>query len=617
MSAPSVPSTPSTPGGPGASGLPDVPSLPYVQGLPTPGLGPGWNAGTGALVNPSGRRGGTLRLVSSADVDSLDPARTYYVWVWLLQRMLNRTLMAYPTDPGPAGLVPVPDLAEGPAEVADGGRTWTYRLRPGLRYDDGSPITAADVRHAVLRIFAQDVLPGGPTYLVPLLDDPDRPYPGPYRGDKPLRSVEVHGEHTIVFRLNRPFSDFDHLMAQPCTAPVPQRADTGARYGEAPLSSGPYRVAEHRPGARLTLERNPYWDRATDPLRPALPDRVELAIGVDVDELDTRLIDGEFDINLEGRGLQHAAQHRVAKDDVLRSHTDNPRTSFLHFVAVQPHIPPFGDVHARRAVHYAADRILLQEARGGPVTGGDLTSALFPPRLPAHQDLDPYPAGPDLRGDLAAARAELAAAGMPDGFEAVIGTQRGKFRMVADALAESVARVGIRLTVKELDVATYFRLGAGHPGTVREHGLGLIVTDWGADFPTEYGFLAPLVDGRQIKRNGGNWNLPELDDPVVNGLIDRTLHSTDPAERTRLWREVERRVMDHAVLLPLVHDKTLHFRNPWVTNVYVHPAFGLYDIQAMGLAADAPSGFGAGAGCGSGSGCGCCSGSGSGCGCGS
>ncbi|MFD3654884.1 ABC transporter substrate-binding protein [Streptomyces sp. NPDC058620] len=549
--------------------------------------GAGWDAAVGAMVNPSDRRGGTLRLVSSADVDSLDPARTYYVWVWLLQRMLNRTLMAYPTDPGPAGLVPVPDLAESPGRASDGARTWTYRLRENLRFDDGSPITSAEVRHAVQRIFAQDVLPGGPTYLVPLLDDPARPYPGPYRSSEPLESVETPDERTIVFRLRSPFADFDHLMAQPCVSPVPRHADTGARYGEDPRCSGPYRVEEHRPGAYLHLERNPYWDRATDPVRPALPDRVELTIGVGLDDLDAQLIDGVFDINLEGRGLQHAAQQRVTADEILRTHTDNPRTSFLHFVSLQPHIPPFDNVHVRRAVHYAADRLLLQEARGGPVTGGDLTPALFPPRLPAHQGLDRYPAGPDLRGDLDKARAELAAAGLPDGFDAVIGTQRGKFRLVADAVVESVARVGIRLTVKELDVASYFSLGAGSPETIRKHNLGLIVTDWGADFPTEYGFLAPLVDGRQIKRNGGNWNIAELDAPEINELIDRSLHTTDPAERTRLWRVVERLVMEHAVILPLVHDKTLSFRNPWVTNVYVQPAFGLYDIQAMGLAPDA------------------------------
>ncbi|WP_424922138.1 ABC transporter substrate-binding protein [Streptomyces sp. wa53] len=546
--------------------------------------GAGWNAAVGARVAPSGRRGGTLRLVSSADVDSLDPARTYYVWVWLLQRLLNRTLMAYPTDPGPAGLVPVPDLAEGPGVASDGNRTWTYRLREGVLFDDGTPVTSADVRYAVQRIFAQDVLPGGPTYLVPLLDDPDHPYAGPYRdGAGGLPSVLTPDERTVVFRLRSPFSDFDHLMAQPCVSPVPRHADTGARYGEDPRCTGPYRIAEHRPGSRLLLERNPHWDRATDPVRPALPDRVDVAIGFDPDEMDERLTAGEFDINLEGRGLQHAAQNRLAGDPVLRSRTDNPKTSFLHFVSLQPHIPPFDNVHVRRAVHYAADRILLQEARGGPVTGGDLTTALFPPGLPSHQALDRYPAGPDLRGDPDAARAELRAAGLPDGFDAVIGTQRGKFRLVADAVVESVARVGIRLTVKELDVATYFSQGAGSPETIRKHGLGMIVTDWGADFPTEYGFLAPLVDGRLIRPGGGNWNIAELDDPKVNELIDTGLHTADPAARTELWREVERRVMDHAVILPLVHDKTLHYRGPRATDVFVHPAFGLYDIQAMGV----------------------------------
>lgn len=92
------------------------------------------------------------------------------------------------------------------------------------------------------------------------------------------------------------------------------------------------------------------------------------------------------------------------------------------------------------------------------------------------------------------------------------------------------------------------------------------------------------MDGRLIRPGGGNWNIAELDDPEVNALIDESLHTEDPAARAELWRDVERRVMDHAVILPLVHDKTLHYRSPRVTNVYVHPAFGLYDVQAMGVA---------------------------------
>jgi peptide/nickel transport system substrate-binding protein len=546
----------------------------------------GWNAGVGSIVNPSSERGGTLRLCSGAGVDSLDPARTYYVWVWLLQRCLNRGLMAYPTVAGPEGRVPVADLAREPGQPSPDLRSWRYELRPGVRFDTGEPITMWHVERAVQRVFAQHLLPGGPTWVLPLLDDPARPYHGPYESADPrgeLRSVEVLDERTIVFHLSEPFADFDHLMCQPAVAPVLPERDTGPDYGLSPVSSGPYRIEEHRPGSWLALGRNEYWDPSSDPIRAALPDRIEITMGMTPDELDDRLMSGEFDLNLEGRGIQHAAQRRIMADAGLRELCDNPLTGFLQYISLQPAIEPFDNLHVRRAVHYAADRIALQEARGGPVTGGRISTSLFPPTLAAYEPVDHYPSGPDQTGDLERARAELAAAGLPNGFKARIGTQRGKFRMVAEALRDSLARVGIDLEIEELDVATYFSRGVGSPATVRERRLGLVVNDWGADFPTEYGFLAPLVHGRYIRANGGNFNIAELDDPVINGLIDQTLACPDPQRRTALWREVDNKVMASAVILPIVHDMTLHYRNPWVRNVFVHPAFGLYDIQAIGL----------------------------------
>ncbi|MEU7058106.1 ABC transporter substrate-binding protein [Streptomyces sp. NPDC046197] len=546
-----------------------------------------FNAACARVVRPSTRQGGVLRLVTSADVDSLDPARTYYVWCWLLQRALQRTVMAFAAAPGPEGRRAVPDLALAPGRPGDGGRTWTYRLRRGVRFEDGTPVTAREVKYAVQRAFAQDVLPGGPTYLVSLLDDPAEPYPGPYRDTHPerlgLRAVETPDPYTLVFRLQRPFADFDYLMAQPGTAPVPPQADTGPGYGRRPLASGPYRIADHQPGKRLLLVRNPAWDRATDPIRAALPDTLDVTIGVPPHEVDDRVLSGEFDINLEGRGVQLAAQQRIAGDPALLARCDNPVTNFLQYIAIQPQVPPFDNIHCRRAVHYAADRKALLEARGGTL-GGEQATGLLVPGMPGHRPHRRYGAGSDGHGDLDLARKELAAAGLPDGFDTVIATQRGKFRVVADTLAASLSRVGIRARVAELDVASYYRTGLGLPATVRAQGLGLAVTDWGADYPTPYGFLAPLVDGRMIKREGGNHNFAELDDPRVNALIDAAQESTDPETVSDLWARIDDAVMEHAVILPMVYDRTLHIRNPRVTNVFVHPAFGLYDIQAMGVA---------------------------------
>lgn len=543
----------------------------------------GWDAAIGSIVRPSAHRGGTLRLGAGSGVDSLDPARTYYVWVWLLQRMLNRTLMAYPLDPGPGGRTPVPDLAEEPGCPSADHRTWTYRLRRGVRFDDGREVVADDVAYAISRPFSRHAVHGGPTWLLSLLDDPAAPCAGPFGGAgsraRPA-GLEVVDKRTLVLHLRSPFRDLDHLLCQPGTAPVPAERDGGASYGDGPASTGPYRVLTHVPGSSLSLGRNPFWDRATDPVRPALPDAVEVTMGMTPDELDRRLLAGEVDVDLESRGIQDAAQRRILADPVLRGRSDNPTTGFLQYVTLNPHVGALVDVHARRAVHLAADRTTLQLARGGPVTGGNVATSLFPP-APDRPATDRYPTGPGGRGDLAGARRQLVAAGLPDGFRARIGCQRGKFSLVAEALRDAVARVGIELEVELLDVATYFSTGVGSPATVRELGLGLVVNDWGPDFPSPYAYLAPLVHGRFV-RDSGNFNTAELDDPRVNALVDATLCADGP-QAAALWDEVQRLVMDAAVLLPVTHDKTLLHRNPWVTNVYVHPAFGLYDVQAMGV----------------------------------
>lgn len=543
--------------------------------------GSGWNAAVGAVVRPSAVRGGTLRLVAGSDLDSLDPVRTYYVWVWLLQRMINRALTAYPADPGPDGLTPVLDLAEH-VDVSADYRRWTYRLRAGVRFDDGRPVTAEDVAYGVSRGFSRAALPGGPTWLHELLDDPADPCGGPFGPAGTRRrpaGVEVLGERTVRFSLRRPCPDFDHLVAQPAAVPVPAERDTGPDYELAPASCGPYRVERHVPGRSLRLVRNPYWAPGSDPIRPALPDAVEVTIGMTADELDRRLLAGEFHLDLESRGIQDATQRLILADPRLAAHADNPDTGFLQFVAIHPFQPPLDNVHARRAIHYAADRTALQRARGGPVTGGDIATSLFPPRygIPA---TDRYPAG--RTGDLDAAREQLRAAGLPAGFRARIGTQRGKFALVAEALRDSVARVGIELDIELLDIGSYFSHGAGSPATVRSRGLGLVVNDWGADFPTRYGYLAPLVHGRFVP-SSGNFNTAELDDPAINAAVDATF-AAGPESARRQWAAVQDAVMDRAVILPIVHDRTLLLRNPSATNVFVHPAFGLYDFQAVGVA---------------------------------
>lgn len=548
------------------------------------GVSADYNAAIDGVVNASDKKGGTLNYVASGDFDSLDPARTYYAYSWDYQRIYQRTLMMFQTKPGAAGAQVTGDLASGPGQITDAGKTVTYKLRDGITFEDGSAITSADIKYALERSFAQDVINGGPgaTYLAPVLVGGDA-YKGPYKDKAGLASIETPDPKTITFKLSKPFSDFDYLMALPISTPVPQAKDTGAKYAFHPVSSGPYKIETYQPNKLLTLVRNDKWNQASDPNRKALPDKIVLTEGLEPDDMDSRLLNGSADIEIEGTGVQPTAVSKILTNPTFKKSADNPSTGFTRYITIQEKVKPFDNVHCRRAVQYAADKVALQFARGGPIGGGDFAGQMLPPTLPAYQQFDAYPSGPDHKGDLTKAKDELKQCGQPNGFATKIATSnKGKGPKVAVALQQGLARVGIKADIVAVDSSTYYSGFIGVPDNVHKRGLGLAVAGWGPDFPTEYGFFESIVDGRAIKQQG-NSNYAELNDPAINDLIDQAQATTDVSKRKDIWHQVDQKVMDSADLLPFVADKALDYRNPRLSNVYLNGAFGIYDFINIGV----------------------------------
>ena len=427
-----------------------------------------FNAAETSVVNPSDQAGGTLRYALAADFDSPDPGNTYYAFSWNFTRYYARTLLTYASEPGKGGIELVPDLAAEMPRPNDDATEWTLRLQKGLRYEDGTTITAEDVKYAIARSnFDARELTNGPTYFRELLANSDD-YRGPHATeDEPLAGfdgIETPDEHTLVFHLNRSFAEFPYVLVQPQTAPVPAEADQGERYQDHVLSSGPYKFdGKYRPGDGLDLKRNKEWDPRTDPARPALPDRVEVDIGIDQNEIDQRLVNGEVDIDLAGVGLGPAMKDPLITDENLRPNVDNPQTSTLRYMNISTVVEPLDDVACRRAIMYAADRKALQQAWGGD-TGGDIATQIMPPTLPGTDpSLDPYPSK-DNSGDLAAAREELEKCGRPDGFSTSIGTRADHPGEVssAEALQQALARVGIETEIKQYPSDSFTNTQAAH-----------------------------------------------------------------------------------------------------------------------------------------------------------
>jgi peptide/nickel transport system substrate-binding protein len=521
-------------------------------------------------VHASTARGGTLRLLMTDAPLSLDPGDIGFAYGADLARLYARSLVTYASAPGAAGTRVVPDLAEGLGRPGDGGRTWTYRLRPGITYEDGRPVRARDVKYAVARGEYTAELADGPHELRDLLSGR---YWGPYR-DKDLghfTGVTTPDDRTVVFHLKRPVADFDQLAASPQTAPVPEAADTRDRYERHPLSTGPYRFERHVVGQGFTLVRNPRWGQ--DPNRAALPDRIEVTEKVAAADVDARLLAGTADADLTGAGVLPGTRTRILASPALRARADDPLTGLVRYAMLPAGVAPMDDLHCRRAVQYATDRTAVQAAYGGPAAGTPATNVL-PPTAEGFSRSERYP------HDLARARRELRDCGHPSGFTTTVAVRSDRPGDVAaaGALSRSLAAAGIRTRVTELSP---FRWGstAGSPAYARAHGLGIVLDAQAADRPSGHAFLAPIT-GATPKT--GNRNIMELHDPAVRRLLDEGLKTADAGRRAAAWTRADRQVMEDAALVPLIDERTVTYRPDSLGGVYVHPVYGTYDLAALG-----------------------------------
>ncbi|TCC60966.1 ABC transporter substrate-binding protein [Kribbella pittospori] len=545
------------------------------------------NAAVNKVFSPSDKKGGTLRMAITELWDSTDPGDTYYGLSWNLVRNYVRPLMTFKAAPGAEGAKPVPDLAEAPGVPSDDAKTWTYKIRKGVKFEDGTEVTSKDVKYGVARSLDKTTLPSGPTYFNDFLLDVPANY-SVYK-DKSLagvaKAIETPDDQTIVFHLKKPFAGFDYFAQLPSTAPVPQAKDTGAKYKEHPIATGPYKFESYDANKGMALIRNDQYDASTDPDsgRKALPDKITVAFNVNGTDIDNRLIAGDLDVDIAGTGVQAETQAKVLADPKLKAHTDNVPAPRLNFTVLNSDVAPLDNVHCRKAVLYAADHEGYQRAYGGPI-GGDIATNLMPPLVTGAQKFDDYGFETDKNGNVDKAKDELKQCGQPNGFATNITyrSDRPKEKAVAETLQQSLKRAGINLSTKPYPTGDYTKLYAGKPDFAKNNKLGLIVYSWGADWSDGFGFLSQIVDSRVIKPTGGNSNLG-IKIPEVDQLIDKALSTTDEAARNQIWVDVDKKVMEQAAALPGIWAKGLLYRPDTLANVFSNDGQSMYDYAAIGL----------------------------------
>ena len=519
-----------------------------------------------AAGKPAGleHRGGTLRVAYSS-FRTLDPADASDIHpaIWAAT---GDSLVALTDDSGVAQLVP--DLAAALPQPTDGGRTYAFVLRPGLRYSTGVPVRASDLRRELERLF---VLGSDAAPLFSALRGAHACARSPSSCNLSAGVLTDDRAGSVILRLTQPDPDLLFKLALAPARPVPPGTPRTTLSSTPVPSTGPYRVESLVPGRRLLLVRNGRfhaWSRAAQP--DGYPDRIDIQMQPDAGARIRAVLDGQADIALEVAAVplgavrtQHASQlHRRAQ----------PHTSFLTF---NVHRPPFDDVRARQAVNLALDRAAIARRFGGPFISTP-TCQILPPRFPGRHDYCPWTAGRrDGRWhgrDLARARALVHASsteGLPVTFLTNADDTAG--RAGAGPLASALRSIGYR---PRIDVA---RSGPafGEQISNLKSGWNISSGDWTADYPSPGEFFGAFLacssyrpdDPAQTTNSGG------FCDPKLDRLLARaqTLQTTDPVAADALWAQADRLAVDQAAWAPMVNNAAVEILSTRVGDFTLDP----------------------------------------------
>jgi peptide/nickel transport system substrate-binding protein len=545
-----------------------------------------FNAALAGTVNPSTHKGGTVVFDNTSAPDSTDAGNTYYAFNLNFTRLYATPLTTYKACTGACGQQVVPALATALGTASDGNKTWTYHIKSGVKFEDGSPVTSQDVKYAVERTFDRTVLPNGPSYFASLLAGNAATYPGPFK-DKAknvmaLTAIDTPDPTTVVFHLKQPFADFNYVVAFPQTAPVPPDKDKGTNYQLHPLSTGPYMFQSYQLNKQYTLVPNPQWNPSWDPQVKQLASKIIVNLNVNANDIDNRLLAGDIQVDQAGTGVQSAARAKILSNPSLKANSDDPVTGFMWFWYINTKVAPLTNIHCRMAIEYAANKTELQTAYGGPY-GGDIASTAIPPTVIGYSNIDPYNAKSKSSGDIASAKQQLQQCGQPNGFNLNIAyrSDRPRETSAAQALQASLAPAGIKVTLKGFPSSSYYGNFAGVPNYVHTHDIGMMDGGWGPDWPDAYGWGWALFDGGSIVP-AGNTNIAEENNPAVNNLFLKLETATSDSARKSISEQIDMQVMKDAVFLPVVYSKALLYRPPTLTNVSVQTFYGMYDYGALG-----------------------------------
>ena len=526
------------------------------------------------------QKGGVVDVLGGVDFSHLDPAMGSDGNVLNLYNLLYRSLTQYKYNQESGELELVGDLAEGTGTPNDDSTEWTFKLKEGISFEDGSAITAEDVKFGFEHAFDPS-LAIGLDYLQNYVKGA-KEYKGVFQEPEGLDSIKVIDDRTITIETNEPMADFPSVVAFAPGTPFPKDKVTKVdQIQKDPISSGPYKVDEYKAGESLTLVRNENWDPKTDDIRPAYPDGYKFTVSLDQNTIDQRMISGQGEdanaVSSSTNPVVAANLAKITQDPKLSSRTVQALASCNYFMAMNTTKKPLGDQKVRQAISWAMDKSSVVNASGGPQMA-DVAPNMLLPNVPDYSGDNPYATDGD-KGDPEKAATMLKEAGAEDLKLTMDVRALPVWQAQAEAVQQSLKKAGIEVKLNVIDQAKFYEVLAT-PSQQNE----LAITGWCSNgwFSGEP-LLGPLFDGTRITETG-NLNQSQIDDPELNKALTEAAVIPDLDEKNAAYAEINQQVLDLAPVVPLVRPRPLQLVGSNVGGAFANPSkTGYIDYAQLGL----------------------------------
>ncbi len=541
----------------------------------------------------NGKKGGSLTVLASGDVDYLDCGASYYQFGFMVCYATQRSLYSFQPDDS---VDPSPDLADGQPEISDDGKTVTVKLKSGIKFSPpvDREVTSADVKYAVERGFNPNVANG---------------YAGAYFGDlsgvdayekkeaKEITGITTPDDQTVVFKLDRGTGGvLAGALALPLSAPVPQEyakkfdAKNPSTYGTNQVATGPYmvkndssgKVTGYQPGKKIELVRNPNWDSSND-YRKAYLDSVTVEEGNNDTTVASRQV-------LQGTGQvsgDFGPPPAILKGLVKGSQADQlalTPSGGVRYVSLNTQTKPFDDINLRKAVIAGADREAMRLTRGGAVLG-PIANHFIPPGVGGFEEAGglkgtgvDFLANPN--GDPQLAASYMKKAGYPSGKYTgseevlIVGTSGGQTQKLSELVKTQLEKLGFKTKLRLVTQDTMYTEFCNKPKakvTVCPN------VGWLKDFSDPQTILDPTFNGKNIvPENNSNW--PLLDVSSINSAMDKAETIVDSDQRNNAWAEIDKQVTAQAPAIPWIWDDNPNIRSANVQGV-VNKFNGNWDLS--------------------------------------